>query len=209
MAPVGIPFPAGGFAATVTEAQAIAERIGYPVALKAQSAALSHKSDAGGVLLNLTDPAALAEAWNRLYANVAAYDAAIALDGAQVDAMGRRGVELIVGARNDPDWGPVLLVGFGGVAAELLHDVRLLPTDLTRRAILAELRALKQGALFDGYRGSPALDIDAVAGLIETLGRVLAGMPAIREIDLNPVIVHPVGQGVVALDALIVTDPNR
>lgn len=105
--------------------------------------------------------------------------------------------------------GPVLLVGFGGVTAELLHDVRLLPTDLTRGAILAELRTLKQGALFDGYRGSPALDIDALAGLIETLGRILAGTPTIREIDLNPVIVHPVGQGVVALDALILTGLNR
>ncbi|KQM30037.1 acetate--CoA ligase family protein [Sphingomonas sp. Leaf10] len=209
LAPVGIPFPAGGFATTVTEAQVIAERIGYPVALKAQSAALSHKSDAGGVLLNLTDPAALADAWDRLHANVAAYDATIALDGAQVEAMGRRGVELIVGARNDPDWGPVLLVGFGGVTAELLHDVRLLPIDLTRSAIRAELHGLKQGALFDGYRGSPALDIDALAGLVETLGRILAGTPTIREIDLNPVIVHPVGQGVVALDALILTDPNR
>ncbi len=205
LGPVGIPFPAGGFARDVAAAQAIAARIGYPVALKAQAAALSHKSDAGGVLLNIADDAALAAAWTRLYANVAAHDATIALDGAQVEAMGARGVELIVGARNDPDWGPVILVGFGGVTAELLHDVRLLPIDLPHAAIVAELRALKQGALFDGWRGSPALDIAAVADLVATLGRVLAGTPAIREIDLNPVVVHPRGQGVVALDALILT----
>ena len=107
--------------------------VGYPVVLKAQAAALSHKSDAGGVILNIADDAALEAAWHRLYGNVAAYDAGIALDGAQVEAMGERGVELIVGARNDPDWGPVILVGFGGVTAELLHDVRLLPIDLTAR----------------------------------------------------------------------------
>jgi acyl-CoA synthetase (NDP forming) len=117
--------------------------------------------------------------------------------------MGKRGTELIVGARNDPEWGPVILVGFGGVTAELLHDVRLLPVDLTHDAIVAELRQLKQGALLDGYRGSPALDVDAVAKLIAGLGRVLAGTPGIREIDLNPVVVYPKGEGVVALDALI------
>lgn len=206
LAPVGIPFPAGGFAADVAEAQAIASRVGYPVAIKAQAAALSHKSDAGGVILNIADDDALAEAWDRLFANVAAYDASIALDGAQVEAMGKRGVELIVGARNDPEWGPVILAGFGGVTAELLHDVRLLAVDLTPDAIVAELRALKQGALFDGYRGSPALDVEAVAALIAGLGRVLAGSPAIREIDLNPVVVYPKGEGVVALDALILAD---
>ncbi|WP_066664554.1 MULTISPECIES: acetate--CoA ligase family protein [unclassified Sphingomonas] len=206
LAPVGIPFPSGGFAASAGEAKAIAARVGYPVAIKAQSAELSHKSDAGGVILNIADDAALDAAWERLFANVAAYDAAIALDGAQIEAMGKRGVELIIGARNDPEWGPVILAGFGGVTAELLHDVRLLPHDLTHGAIVAELRALKQGALLDGYRGSPALDVDAVAALIAGLGRVLAGTPSIREIDLNPVVVYPRGEGVVALDALILAD---
>ncbi|WP_312026691.1 acetate--CoA ligase family protein [Sphingomonas sp. J315] len=206
LAPVGIPFPAGGFAADLGEAKAIAAKVGYPVAIKAQSADLSHKSDAGGVILNIADDAALDAAWERLFANVAAYDSAIALDGAQVEAMGKRGVELIIGARNDPEWGPVILAGFGGVTAELLHDVRLLPHDLTHDAIVAELRALKQGALLDGYRGSPALDVDAVATLIAGLGRVLAGTPSIREIDLNPVVVYPEGEGVVALDALILAD---
>jgi len=206
LAPVGIPFPAGGFAASADEAKVIAAKVGYPVAIKAQSAELSHKSDAGGVILNIADDAALDAAWDRLYGNVAAYDSAIALDGAQVEAMGKRGVELIIGARNDPEWGPVILAGFGGVTAELLHDVRLLPHDLPHDAIVAELRALKQGALLDGYRGSPALDVDAVARLIAGLGRVLAGTPSIREIDLNPVVVYPKGEGVVALDALILAD---
>jgi acyl-CoA synthetase (NDP forming) len=206
LGPVGIPFPPGGFAGTLEEARAIAAKIGYPVALKAQSAALSHKSDAGGVILSIADEVALEASWERLYGNVAAYDSTIALDGAQVEAMGKRGVELIVGARNDPEWGPVILAGFGGVTAELLHDVRLLPIDLPREAIVAELRALKQGALLDGYRGSPALDVEAVAALIEKLGRVLAGTPSIREIDLNPVIVFPRGEGVVALDALILAE---
>lgn len=203
LAPLGIPFPAGGFAQTPDEAVGIAERVGYPVALKAQAAALSHKSDAGGVILHIADEPALRAAWRKLYANVAAYDAGLALDGALVEAMGARGVELIVGARNDPDWGPVILVGLGGVTAELMHDVCLLPPDLTRDSIVAALRRLKGAALFEGYRGSPAVDLNAVADIVQTLGRLLAGTPAIREIDLNPVIARP--DGAVALDALILT----
>jgi len=204
LAPLGIPFPQGGFATTLVEAQAVAARIGYPVVIKAQAQALSHKSDAGGVILNLVDDAALADGWARLYANVAAHASDVTLDGVLVEAMGARGVELIVGARNDPDWGAVILVGFGGVQAEILQDVRLLSPDLSRDAIIAELRALKSGALLDGWRGAPALDVDAVADIIATLGQLLRGTPEIREIDLNPVVVYPTGQGAIALDALIV-----
>ena len=206
LAPLGVRFPEGGFAATLDEARAIAARVGYPVALKAQAAALSHKSDAGGVILNLADEAALAEGWDRLFANVSAYDASLVLDGALVEKMGARGTELILGAKNDPEWGPVILAGFGGVTAELLHDVRLLAPDLGPQAIIAELRTLKSGALLDGYRGSPALDVDAVATLVAALGQLLLGTPAIREIDLNPVVVYPKGQGAVALDALILAE---
>ncbi len=203
LAPFGIPFPQGGFATTLVEAQAVAARIGYPVVIKAQAQALSHKSDAGGVILNLADDAALTDGWARLYANVAAHASDVTLDGVLVEAMGARGVELIVGARNDPDWGAVILVGFGGVQAEILQDVRLLSPDLSRDAIIAELRALKSGALFDGWRGAPALDVDAVADIIATLGQLLRGTPEIREIDLNPVVVYPTDQGAIALDALI------
>jgi len=203
LAPVALPFPEGGFAATLEEARVVAARVGYPVVLKAQAATLSHKSDAGGVILNLEDDAALAAGWHCLFDNVARYDASIVLDGALVEKMGTRGLELIIGAKNDPDWGPVILVGFGGVQAEILKDVRLLPASLSREAIVAELRALQQGPLLDGWRGSPALDVDEVASLVEGLGRALIGTPKIREIDLNPVVVYPRGEGVVALDALI------
>lgn len=203
LAPLGMPFPKGAFAANADEAVAAADAIGYPVVIKAQSADLSHKSDAGGVLLNLADGDAVRAAFEQLYANVATYDAGITLDGALVEGMGKRGVELIVGARNDPEWGPVILAGFGGVTAEILQDVRLLTPDLSIEAITAELHQLKQAALLRGFRGSPALDVRAVAEVIATLGRILMAEPSIREIDLNPVIVYPEGEGVVALDALM------
>jgi acyl-CoA synthetase (NDP forming) len=128
----------------------------------------------------------------------------LTLDGVLVEKMGARGLELIIGGRNDPEWGPVVLVGFGGVQAEILKDVRLLPADLTTAGILRELDLLKNSALLRGYRGSPALDVAAVAGIIARVARLLRGEPSIREIDLNPVIVYPQGQGAVALDALVV-----
>lgn len=203
LAPAGIPFPAARLARTVVEAQAIAADLGYPVVLKAQSPALSHKSDAGGVIVGLGDADALAAGWARMEADVAAHCPGLALDGILVEAMGARGLELIIGAKNDPDWGPVILAGFGGVQAEILKDVRLLPTDLTREAVIAELHALKSGALLAGFRGSPAMDVGAVADIVLALGAVLEAAPAIREIDLNPVVVYPEGQGAVALDALM------
>jgi acyl-CoA synthetase (NDP forming) len=206
LGPLGIPFPAGTFAASAEAAVAAAEALGYPVAMKAQAAALSHKSDAGGVILNLADAAGVRTAWDKMHASVAAYSAAINLDGVLIEAMGNRGVEMIVGAKNDPEWGPILLAGFGGVTAEILGDVRLLAADMTEAAITAELMKLKSAAILSGYRGAPALDVPALAALIGTLGRVLRAEPSIREVDLNPVILHPKGQGVVALDALMLVD---
>jgi len=203
LAPLGIPFPKSRFAATAEEAVAAAEEIGYPVVLKAQAAALGHKSDAGGVILKLDTADEVRTAFGRIFENVGAYDAAIALDGVLVEKMGTMGMEMIVGAKGDPGWGPVVLVGFGGVTAEILKDVVLVTPDLSEEQVIAKLLTLKQAKLLTGYRGSPELDVPALAKLVVEMGRIMAGNPAIHEIDLNPVIVHPKGQGVVALDALM------
>nr|WP_321278503.1 acetate--CoA ligase family protein [Alcaligenes faecalis] len=203
LAQAGIPFARGELATSLEQAVEVAQALGWPVALKAQSAQLSHKSDAGGVILNVGDRPSLEQAWTRLHASVANYDGNIVLDGVLVEAMGRRGLEMIVGARQDPQWGPVILVGMGGVTAEIMRDVRLLDADLSVRQVLHELDQLQAAVLLHGYRGSPRLDREALAELIVRLGQVLRGTPAIREIDLNPVIVLPEAQGVLALDALM------
>jgi acyl-CoA synthetase (NDP forming) len=201
----GIAFPSGTLAGSAEEAVAAAERLGYPVVLKAQAAALPHKSDAGGVVVGMADAQEVRAGWAKLQTAVAAARPDLTLDGVLVEPMAARGIELIVGARNDPHWGATILVGFGGVSAELLHDVRLLPAGLDRDAIAAELRRLRLAPLLDGFRGEPAMDVDAVAALVEALGKVVAATPAIREIDLNPVMVYPRGHGAIALDALIQT----
>jgi acyl-CoA synthetase (NDP forming) len=187
----------------LNQAQAAAAEIGFPVVLKAQSAMLSHKSEAGGVVLDLGDSNALIDGWATLQANIARSRPDLKLDGVLVEKMGRRGVELIVGARNDPEWGAVILAGFGGIQAEITRDVRLFAPDLSIDEITSELYQLKSGPLLRGFRGSPALDVVAVAELIARLSALLVAQPAIREIDLNPVIAYPVGEGAVALDALI------
>jgi hypothetical protein len=105
--------------------------------------------------------------------------------------------------RNDPDWGPVLLAGFGGVLAEALRDVRLMPPDLPIEEIVKELGALRCATLFRGFRGSPPLDVEAAAGILFALGEVARCYPNIEEIDINPVVIYPKGQGALALDALI------
>jgi acyl-CoA synthetase (NDP forming) len=203
LAPWGVPFPEGRFVTTLEQALAAAPELGYPLALKAQSPDLSHKSDAGGVVLGLKNSQELAAGWQRLHANIAHHRPGLALDGVLMEKMGKRGVELIVGARNDAEWGPVILVGFGGVQAEILKDVRLLPPDLTVDGIIRELLMLKSAPLLQGFRGSPPLDIAAVADLIARIGELVLAEPSIREIDLNPIILYPRGEGAIALDALM------
>lgn len=203
LGPLGIAFPVSKFAATAAAAADAAEAIGFPVVMKAQAAALGHKSDAGGVILKLESRDAVLKAFDTMFDNVARYDSSIRLDGVLVEKMGRMGMEMIVGAKGDPEWGSVVLVGFGGVTAEILKDVTLVTPDLSKAQVVEKLLALKQAKLLTGYRGSPALDVDALADLVVQMGRIMAGNPQIREIDLNPVIVHPKGEGVVALDALM------
>ena len=144
LAALGVRVPEGGLGAQRrTKRKRSPRRIGYPVVLKAQSAELSHKSDVGGVALNLATRQDVAAAWEQMQADIAQARPGLVLDGVLVEKMGGRGAELIVGAHRDPEWGPVLLVGFGGILAEALHDVRLLPPDLSVEAIESELLRLK------------------------------------------------------------------
>jgi acetate---CoA ligase (ADP-forming) len=208
LAPLGIPFPAGSLVASLEAAAHVAAKIGYPVALKAQSTQLPHKSDAGGVVLDVADDPAMAAGWLRLHENVAAFRPGLVLDGVLVEKMSKPGVELIIGGRNDPQWGPIVLAGFGGVQAEIIKDVRLLAPDLNHDEIIAELNLLKSADVLRGFRGSSALDISAAASIIEKVSALLVAEPRLREIDLNPVIVYPKGSGAMALDALMIAEPQ-
>ena len=202
----GLPVPAGALATTADEAVHIAQSIGFPVVLKAQASALPHKSDVGGVLVGLADEAALRQGWTTLLANVAAHRPELVLDGALVEAMGPRGLELVVGAKRDADWGPVVLVGLGGIWIEALKDVRLIPADMAEEDIVVELGRLKAATVLQGTRGAAGVDLAAIARVVALVGEQMRANPAITEIDINPLVAYPAGsqQPVLALDALVV-----
>jgi acetate---CoA ligase (ADP-forming) len=202
----GISVPHGDLAKTVEQALEIANRIGFPVVLKAQAGALAHKTEAGGVILNLGDSDGVRVAWKDLHDNVQRAKPGLQLDGVLVETMSPRGLELVVGARRDPQWGTVVLVGLGGVLVEALQDVRLLAADATESEVLGELDKLKTAKLLHGFRNIPPVDREAVAKAAMAIGRLMLTLPEIVEIDVNPLMVYGKGQGAVALDALIVTN---
>jgi acyl-CoA synthetase (NDP forming) len=206
LAAAGIRVPDGDLARTTDEAAAVARRIGYPAVLKAQAAALPHKTEAGGVALNLADEAALRAAWDAMMRNVKRAAPDINIEGALVEKMSPKGLELMVGAKRDPGWGTVLLLGLGGIWVEALGDVQVVPGDADATQILEALGRLRSAKLLNGVRGAPPADVDAVVQVVMAIGRLMQAVPALTEIDVNPLMVHAKGQGATALDALIVTD---
>ncbi len=209
LAQLGIAIPRGTLVRNVDDAIHAAAEIGFPVVLKAQSADLPHKSDMGGVILGVQSEAELRQGWSALHRNLQNARPGLVLDGVLVEAMGEKGLELIVGGRNDPQWGPILLVGSGGVLAEAMGDVRLLSPDLSRAAIVEELNKLRCGALLRGFRGSSPLDVGAIADVVVKVGNLMRSATEITEVDINPLVVYADGMGVLALDALIAATKER
>lgn len=204
LAACGMKMPEGRLATSFPEAREIAQALGFPLAAKLQSPAAAHKSDIGGVILRIYDFHSLEVAWEKL--QHIARERGIALDGVLIERMAKPGVEMILGARRDPQWGPVLAVGIGGVLAEAIADIRILPVGLDVGEIAAEIAQLRGAKLLAGYRGAPAADVKALAETVALLGAIMAAEPRIAEIDINPLTVFAAGEGVVALDALIVTN---
>lgn len=209
LASAGVAVARAEIAPDRATARAIADAIGYPVVAKIASADILHKSDIGGVALNLADGAAVEAAWDRIMAAVGAARPDASLDGVLIEAMAPAGgVEMIVGVHRDPVFGHVLTCGLGGVHVEIFQDVsrRLLP--LSPREAAAMLREVKSFALLDGARGRPRCDVAAFEALLVAVSDFVCGEGAgIEELDLNPVWVGPVGA--LALDAVIVRGTNQ
>src|SRR5262249_56319247 len=136
--------------------------------------------------LNIASLEELHAAWRRIEASIAAINPTLVLDGMLVEAMAPRGVEMIVGARRDPAWGPIVLVGLGGIWTEALDDVRVMPADLGPEQVIAEINALKGAKLLHGLRGAPPVDVAGIADVAARIGALMRARPAIPAIDLNP-----------------------
>jgi acetate---CoA ligase (ADP-forming) len=200
----GLKMPPSRLVTSLEDALTAADELGFPLALKAQSSLLPHKSEAGAVALDIRDAASLRSAWSTMQSRLAAERPGLTLDGILLERMSDAGVEIIIGARNEGGWGPVILAGLGGILTELLQDVVLIPAGVGRAEIERALRSLKGARLFDGYRGSPPADLEAAIAVVEALSALLLEHPEIVEADLNPVRIHARGQGVSVLDALFV-----
>jgi acyl-CoA synthetase (NDP forming) len=200
-----LPRPPEALTTSAEDAVAAAARIGGPVALKVQSPDITHKTEAGAVALDVAGESAVREAYRRILASAQAAHPNAAIQGVLVQAMAPRGREIILGVTRDPVFGPMLMVGFGGIHVEVLRDVAFAPVPIGCEEALALLGELKGAALLDAIRGEPAADRIALADAIATLSRFAADhADLIEEIDLNPVIVHPEGRGLTVVDALII-----
>lgn len=202
--PFGLPLVAGALAKDGEEAARAAERLGFPVVVKVCSPDLPHKSDVGGVALGLATVDAVRDAAARILSTVGQRAPGARIDGLMVQRQGQGALELALGVKRDPVFGPVVMVGAGGALIEALRDFQLLLPPVDAAAAEEALRALRIGPLWDGVRGQAPLDLPAAVDLVMRLGeaaRALAG--SVAEIDLNPVLVGRRREGATVLDALV------
>ena len=198
--------PAGALALDAGEAASIAGEIGGPLAMKVQSDDLPHKTESNGIALGVEGETAVRETFERIMENARAFAPSASIKGVRVERMAEAGVEMIVGVSRDPDFGPMLAVGLGGVLVEVLDDVVLSPVPVDAAEAAEMLRALRGRRILDGVRGEPPADVDALVGLLVAVSEFAAAAGgALEALDLNPMIVHPRGQGVSVVDAGIVT----
>jgi len=208
LAAYGIPVTKTLDASTAEDAVAVAAELGFPVVLKIDAENLPHKSDVGGVALNLPDPAAVRAAFARLTASVRAQQPALQLRGVTVQPFVQldHGLELILGAKLDPTFGAVILLGLGGIAAEVLRDRVLALPPLNERLARRMVESLRSWPLLRGYRQRPPLAVDKLIEILMRFSYLVAEHPEIRELDINPLVLSP-DRGL-ALDARIYWQPG-
>ena len=184
------------------EAVSISKKIGYPVVLKAISEDLIHKSDAGGVKLNLSSPQEVEEAYSQIKNDIHLYDSQIKIQAIMVEEMLSGGIEAIVGMIKDPQFGRAVMFGLGGIFAEVLNDVsfRLIP--LERYDVCQMIKEIKGYPLLTGARGKKSIPIESIVQVIMSVARLTLDFPEIKEIDLNPLILFP--DKAIAVDARVI-----
>jgi len=200
----GLPVPRFGLAKSVDEAVDIAEKIGYPVVLKIVSPDIAHKSDVGGVVLNVRSSSDVRKAYETIMENVRKRAPSARIAGILIQEMVPDGLEVIVGATRDNTFGPVLMFGLGGVFVEVLRDVSFRIAPLTSEDVESMLREIKSYRILEGYRGMPPRDLDAIKDIILKTSRLMMEVEEIQDLDLNPVMLYEKGKGAKIADARII-----
>lgn len=198
----GIPTARARLAGSAKEAAKIAQEIGFPVALKIVSPDISHKSDIGGVKLGLKTTEEVTAAFDEIIAAAKKAQPKAKVDGVSVQQMARPGVEVIMGMTQDPQFGPVLMFGLGGIFVEVLKDVSFRLVPIAARDARQMVQEIKGHPLLEGYRGQEPADIEALERLLLRLSDFIEKHPEISELDLNPIFAYK--DGALAVDARIV-----
>jgi acyl-CoA synthetase (NDP forming) len=198
----GVPVTDTTLATSPDEAVAQAEAAGYPVVLKVVSPDIAHKSDAGGVKLNLKSADEVRQAYDAILASCRAHVPGARITGVAVQHMAPQGTEVIVGMTTDPQFGPVMMFGLGGIMVEVLKDVSFRLVPLTERDAAQMIDEIKGRPVLDGVRGQPPADIASLRTAILKVADFVEQHPEVRELDLNPVFAYP--DGAIAVDARIV-----
>ena len=197
----GIQNVPGDLASEIEEAVRVAEKAGYPVVMKIVSEDILHKSDSGGIALNIENSEQLRVEYTAMMSRIAKNVPQAHIRGVMVEKMAAKGLEVIVGMRRDPTFGPLMMFGLGGTMVELLKDISFKVAPLTDDDIQEMIDRTLAGKLLKGYRGSAKADIQAVKDVIARLSQLSLENPEIAEIEINPLIVYPEGQGAIALDS--------
>jgi len=200
----GIPVPRFELARSVEEAVEHAERIGYPVVLKVVSPQVIHKTDVGGVLLNVSNREEVGEAYKKVVENTLSKIPSAEIVGVLVEEQAEEGVEVIVGAFRDSQFGPTVMFGLGGVFVEVLDDVSFRVAPVSEADAEEMIREIRGYRILRGYRGRPPADLEAVKEIILKVSRMVTELREIREVDLNPI--HVYEDGAVAVDVKIILE---
>ena len=200
----GIPTAVSRPAATIEGAQSAADQIGYPVAIKVISEQISHKTDVGGVQLNLRNREAVAAAFDDMMGRLRLAYPEVEPEGVLVQPMITGGWELILGGRQDNQFGPVVLVGLGGIFAEIFEEVAVRVAPISRLEAIEMIKSLRGSQILEGARGYKPADIEAIVKTVLRLAQLLVDYPEIQELDINPIKVFPEGEGCLALDARMI-----
>lgn len=203
----GIPVPGQCVARDKPQLAEACQKFGFPLVLKINSPDILHKTEAGGVKLNIQNAAEAEAAFDCILASCKAFAPDARLDGVLVQQMAKPGTEIILGIKNDRQLGPMLLVGLGGVFVEVFKDTSLVPCPISREEALDQLKKLTAYKLLTGYRGSKPCDIEALVDLmVKVADYAVANKDTLKEMDINPVYVYGEGEGVCVIDALIVKE---
>jgi acetate---CoA ligase (ADP-forming) subunit beta len=199
-----IPVTKFNLAKNEKEAAAYADQIGFPVVLKIVSPDVIHKSEAGGVIVNLKNPEEVAKGYKKIIENVKKYKSDAKIAGILVQEMAPQSTEVIVGAIKDPQFGQTIMFGLGGIFVELLKDVNFRVAPITSEDAKEMITQLKAYPLLNGYRNTPPADIEALVSILCAVSRLVMDNPEIKELDLNPIMAY--SKGAKTVDARIILE---